>query len=453
MKHGWYDTGRKDSLGRPIRNKHKNDHAHHTTIGGSLQDVKSDSAPEYNHNTYNISIPTSQQTEKVVSILSEAGYQPYLVGGKIRDHLLGKDNKDVDIEVYNVSSIDNLVTTFSRAGGKLNIAGQAFGVIKYTLGKEEFDISLPRKDSLKDNDNTHRSIIAEVDPDLTEYEASTRRDFTMNALMYDPLEENIIDFHGGVEDIHDGVLRVVDHDTFVEDPLRVLRGVQFAARFDMEPDDDFIELSQTMTWNGLAQERIAGEIHKMLLKSRNLHRGVEVLMDTGWDKAIPGITQPDNNPIDQNTVNTINSLPDSSFSMGAITSMMDYHYGEGKRTLKNSFMLSSKEKLVFNALDFDNAHDVIYASETRRFIHNRGLSQDLFDDMSHSLGIEPARKVWQGDPPPYSVTGQTLINKGLTPGPEFSRIIQQCQNIENSGGKLNNTMIDEICNNELKKGK
>lgn len=452
MKHGWYDTGRKDSLGRPIRNKHKHHRATHNRAGGTLDDVRQDVSPASVNNEYDMTIPISSPTQKVVSILSESGHKPYLVGGKIRDHLLGKDNKDVDIEVYNAKSIDHLVDVLSRAGGKLNIAGQAFGVIKYTLDKEEFDISLPRKDSLKDNGNTHRSIIAEVDPGMTEYEASTRRDFTMNALMYDPVAQKVIDFHGGIDDIQDGILRVVDQDTFTEDPLRVLRGVQFAARFDMEPDEGFLELSQTMSWEGLAKERIAGEVHKMLLKSRSLHRGIDVLMNTGWDGAVPGVTRPDNEPLSQSVIDTVNSLPDASFSMGAITSMMDNHYGNGQGELRESFMLSSKERLVFNALDLQHAENTIAASQMRRFIHNRGLDQNLFDEMSRAISKEPAEKVWDGDPPQYSVSGQSLIDRGLQPGPDFSRIIKQCQDLEDSGETITKEQLDRMCKNTTQEG-
>lgn len=447
---GWYDTGKKDSLGRPIRNKHSTKRSERIS-SGDIANVKSDfsSEKEKRETSYkDVSIPITPEAEKVIDALYDKGLQPYLVGGKVRDFLMDKDNKDTDIEVYGVDSTSELVNTLLSCGGDVNIAGESFGVIKYTLNGEEFDVSLPRKDSLKDNSNTHTSINVEVDPDLTEEEASRRRDFTMNALMYNPIEEEIIDFHGGVKDIEDSVLRIVDAETFTDDPLRVLRGVQFSARFDMHPDDEFFELSQTMHWNGLAKERIAGEIHKMLLKSQNLHLGVETLLQSGWSNSLPGIVDKAHNPLDQNVINEINQLENNDIAMAFITSLMDTHYGSNNGDLKDSFMLTSKERNAFNNLPIYKANDVIEASRMRRYLFNKNIDQSLLDRASSALNVQSAQSVWNGKPPSYSVGGKTLIDKGLRPSPAFSSIIQRCQDIEDSGGIIDDKKLDKIIQEE-----
>lgn len=442
----WFDTGRKDSLGRPIREKHKKLHRQHSgTTAGKVEHLHNDFQGDDHPVSVEVDIPISDTAEEVVDALSRRGYTPYLVGGSVRDFLLGVKNKDVDIEVYGVEDTTSLAKTLRETGGDVNVAGMSFGVLKYTKDGEELDISLPRKDSLKDTMNTHRSIEVQVDTDLTEREASTRRDFTINALMYDPVEGTIVDYHGGLEDMKNKTLRVVDDSTFTDDPLRVLRGVQFAARFDYKMDDNSIKLSRTMGWEGLAPERVAGELHKMLLKSKNLHRGVSTLRDTGWDKAVPGITRNFDNPLPQDAVNIVSALKDKSVAMGCITAMMDTHYGDSQGKLSKSFMLTNKERKVFNKMKLQDASDVIEASRMRRFLHNKGVDQSVLNVMSQAVGVSPAASVWgEGNPPEYTVNGDYLINKGLTPSRSFSVIIQKCQDIEDAGGTLTEHDVDRI---------
>lgn len=441
----WFDTGRKDSMGRPIRKKYKNI-IQGNVISGDIHSIQSDfPTPHKSQATYiDSTIPISYEAEKIIQNLNDHGMRPYLVGGKVRDYILGKENKDIDIEVYDVDSTEHLISALKSCGGETNLAGESFGVIKYTSNGEEFDISLPRKDSLKDNSNTHKSINVDIDPDLSEEEASTRRDFTMNSLMYDPIEEQIIDFHGGIEDIQDGVLRIVDAETFTDDPLRVLRGVQFAARFDMEPDEEFLRLSQSMTWEGLAKERIAGEIHKMLLKSQNLHLGVETLLKTGWSGSVPGITHKKHTPINQDIINEISQIENKHIAIAMITSLMDTHYGSNDGKLKDSFILTSKERNAFNNLPIYKSDNIIEASRMRRYLFNQGLEQSLLEKSAQAIGIQPAKSVWSGNPPEYTVNGRTLIDKGLQPSPRFSYIIQKCEDIEDSGGKINDMTLDKI---------
>lgn len=441
----WFDTGRKDSMGRPIREKHKN-MVQGNTISGDIYSAQNDfHVPHESQETYiDSTIPLSYEAEKVIQNLNDHGMRPYLVGGKVRDYILGKENKDIDIEVYDVYSTEHLISALKSCGGEINIAGESFGVIKYTSNGEEFDVSLPRKDSLKDSSNTHKSINVDIDPELSEEEASTRRDFTMNALMYDPIEEQIVDFHGGIKDIQDRTLRIVDAETFTDDPLRVLRGVQFAARFDMKPDEEFLKLSQSMTWEGLAKERVAGEIHKMLLKSQNLHLGVETLLKTGWSGSVPGITHKNHTPISQETINEISQIENKHIAMAMITSLMDTHYGLNDGKLKDSFMLTSKERNAFNNLPIYKSNNIIEASRMRRYLFNHGLEQSLLEKSSQAIGIQPAKSVWNGNPPEYTVSGKTLIDKGLKPSPHFSYIIQKCKDIEDAGGKIDDERLNKI---------
>lgn len=441
----WEETG-VDSMNRPVYRKISSRASSSTADNGTLDSIRLELSNE-NVTLIPADIPISPCAQKVINRLHEAGYTPYLVGGKIRDHLMGIDSKDVDIEVYGVDSMDKLAETVSGIGGKVGIAGQSFGVVKYTEGKEEFDISMPRRDSLGEGDNVHRSIIATTDASLTPMEASLRRDFTFNALMYDPLEGNIIDHHGGVEDIEDGVIRIVDADTFTDDPLRVLRGVQFAGRFNFEMDEESVALCRSMTWEGLAKERVAGEIHKMLTKSRNLHQGVSTLHEVGWTGAVPGLDRNLDNPLDQEIVDDISSLRNHDDAVGLVASLMDHHYGDGDGALASSLMLTGRQRRVFNVMRVQDASDVVAASRMRRFLHGKGLDQSMLEKMSSSVGVQAATKVWEGNPPEYTVDGSYLIGQGLKPGPDFKEIITRCGDMEDSGMRLDREMIDSVIRN------
>lgn len=414
----------------------------------SPKDIKSDFSGETTSDGATVvpmNIPLSEAALEVSHMLSDAGKTPYVVGGKVRDHLLGKPNKDVDIEVYGVSSVDELVDDLRSMGCTVNIAGQSFGVIKCTLDDEEMDISLPRKDSLQDTMNKHTSIQVDIDPDLTPREASTRRDFTINALMYDPVQDVVIDHHGGLEDMKNRSLRIVDPSTFTDDPLRVLRGVQFAARFDYDMDTETVQLARTMTWEGLAKERIAGEIHKMLLKSTNLHKGIETLRDTGWIKAVPGLVNNFDTPLNQKIVDTVTSLDDKDLSLGLITRLMDSHYGSSEGKLSQSFMLTNKQRRMFNKLPVHLAEDTVTASKMRRYLHSCSVDQKLLEECAESLGVQAAPSVWKhGAPPRYTVTGDTLLGLGVSPSPAYKRILEESADIEDRGEVVTPAKLQEI---------
>lgn len=150
-----------------------------------------------------------------------------LVGGWVRDTLLGIGSKDIDIEVYGIADPDVLAAALSVIG-PVTEAGRKFGVFKVRSGDAEIDVSLPRRE-VKVGAG-HRGFTVIPASDLGFAEALSRRDFTINALMADPLTGEITDCHGGVADLRAGVLRHTS-PAFAEDALRVLRGVQFAARF------------------------------------------------------------------------------------------------------------------------------------------------------------------------------------------------------------------------------
>jgi tRNA nucleotidyltransferase (CCA-adding enzyme) len=228
-----------------------------------------------------------------LSALQTAGGRPRLVGGSVRDWLLGLAPKDFDIEVYGLD--------YERLGralapfGPTDLVGRSFGVLKVRIAGVEYDFSLPRRESK--TGAGHRGFAVTPDPDLTEAEAAARRDFTVNAIAYDPLEDRLLDFHHGAEDLKKRVLRHTS-PAFVEDPLRVLRGFQLAARFEFTLAPETIEVCRSIrdTYTELPKERVWGEWEKWAVKSAKPSLGLVVLKQTGWLKHFPELAALDGMP-------------------------------------------------------------------------------------------------------------------------------------------------------------
>lgn len=254
---------------------------------------------------------------------------PIVVGGYVRDALLEKPSKDIDIELYNISSLEE-VETILKPFGKLNLVGKSFGVLKLRLGELEIDFSPPRTESKQGSG--HKGFDVRCDFTLDFTAAARRRDFTINAMGYNPQTKMVLDPYNGLEDLRCKKLACVDEKTFVEDPLRVLRAVQFAARYDLVCNENLLRLCRVMIENGalteLPKERIFEELKKLLLLSRKPSIGFELLRQMG---GLPFFT-----PLDQleTTPQDPASHPEGSVwihTMMALDSMAGMRTGDTKR--------------------------------------------------------------------------------------------------------------------------
>src|ERR1700754_971441 len=217
-----------------------------------------------------------QPPEKVILLsqaVRDAGGRALLVGGCVRDELMGVQPKDWDLEVYGVAPerLREILDQF----GPVNVVGEAFTV--YKLGFD-LDVSMPRRE--RKSGRGHRAFVIEGDPSMSVVEASQRRDFTINAILKDPLTGELIDPFDGRRDIEQGVLRAVSAETFGEDSLRVLRAAQFAARFEFRIAPETVELCRTIDLSDLPAERIWGELEKLLLRAQRPSIGL------GWLHAL-----------------------------------------------------------------------------------------------------------------------------------------------------------------------
>ena len=221
--------------------------------------------------------PIPVRLAPVLERLVASGGRPYIVGGAVRDVLAGFAPNDVDVEVFGLEphQVDAALSQF-----KVDPVGRSFGVLKVTIERETFDVALPRRDSKMAPG--HRGFAVSTDPWMSFAEAGARRDFTINAIGWDVVGQSFVDPHGGLDDLRQGQLRHVS-GAFAEDPLRVLRGCQFAARFNLRWHPDTVALCRQLVpeMRTLSVERVWAEWQKLLLKSQRPSVGLDALLETG----------------------------------------------------------------------------------------------------------------------------------------------------------------------------
>lgn len=243
---------------------------------------------------------------QALDIARRAG-NPLVVGGAVRDAALGADPKDIDIEVHG-ASIDTLAQRFKENGFQVDEVGKQFGVLKVSKKGvvSDLDVAVPRRENKVGAG--HRGFAVSHDTRMTVAEAAERRDFTVNAILYDPRHRVSVDPFDGAADLKAGVLRHVS-DKFSEDPLRVLRGVQMAGRFGMTLDPQTAALCRELRpqFDDLAVERVQEEWAKLFVKSTRPELAVQALRDAGWDDTLPGLRAA---LADAATVRSLSRLPE-----------------------------------------------------------------------------------------------------------------------------------------------
>lgn len=208
--------------------------------------------------------------------ITQAGGQAYLVGGWVRDLLLGRPSLDFDIEVYGLE-MERLFNILVRYA-KPNLVGKAFGIITMRIDGRAYDFAFPRTENK--TGPGHKGFSVSPDPHLTFPQASSRRDFTINSMGIMIPQMELVDPHGGRRDLEARLLRHVS-PAFSEDPLRVLRAVQFAARFELDIHPDTQDLCRSLSLHELPMERIQGEFKKLLLKADRPSLGLEWMRKLG----------------------------------------------------------------------------------------------------------------------------------------------------------------------------
>lgn len=391
--------------------------------------------------------------EALARACHDAGGRAWLVGGCVRDGLLGLPVKDYDIEVHHLDA-DALARVLRRFG-RVDEVGRSFGVFKLALHPRwkaldlHIDVSLPRHDS--QSGRRHKDIRVEGDPHMGLREAARRRDLTVNAIAFDPIDRRIEDPWGGLEDLGARRLRAVDEHTFGEDPLRVLRVVQLAARFDFKPIPELLELCAATDLSHLPAERVWMEVEKLLLRAPRPSVGLRVGRRTGaWRQVLPELVAEPARAVDD-----------------AVDRAAEVREQVGRPPRDVALMLTA----LFHALDsarVESALDRLNVHTMRRYpVRQRVLEAvanwpKLVEPMSDTTlrgmadhaevalvawaawavtGAPAAREATRRaaelgvlhEPLPHLLRGRDLARLGMRPGPAMGRLLAQVREAQIAG--------------------
>lgn len=272
---------------------------------------------------------------QVRKVIKRAGGKIYQIGGVVRDELLGKISKDLDLLVVGVE-LDDLEKIL-KPFGKVNMVGKSFGILKFiptgSTADEDIDISVPRIDSKSTGDG-HKDFEVQLGKGITLQQDQLRRDFWINQIAKDVDTGKILDTDGkGMKDIKNKEIRMISPTSFADDPLRMLRAVQFAARFEFSIETGtFREMKkQAKTIKSVSPDRFQEEFKKLFKKSDKPSVGVKIMFDSGLMNHI--FIKSKLRDID---LNLIDKLPKDAFP--AFIAMLMPTYGEGAGAISKSVL-------------------------------------------------------------------------------------------------------------------
>ena len=393
-------------------------------------------------NEYKIDFPN--KLEKIFDKLILFNIRPIVVGGYIRDYLLKKTSKDIDIELYNLYNPQQLESILSEEG-KIYSVGKSFGVYKLHVGELELDFSFPRKDSKISQG--HKGFKISIDSNLTFEKAASRRDFTINAIGYDVVEKKLLDPYNGIYDLEKKQLKAVNEQTFIEDPLRVLRAVGFASRLELTITPSLLNLLQMMVKKGmlkeLPKERIFVELQKIVLKSKYPSKALKLLVLIGENyffKEILSLT-------DEDFQKTCKSLDRCKKDMTLLIAVLTHKLSSQgretffKKVVHHKLLEKSVTQLIShqNDIDLNNyTHYDIYklASEISiqtycDFLHAIVEEKDLWQIDRLRIDAEKLNVLTQPLKP--LLQGKDLIKMGFTPSKKFKEILFEAYEAQMNG--------------------
>lgn len=373
--------------------------------------------------------------DKAVGVISRVGGRSLVVGGWVRDQVLGLDSKDVDIEVHGASP--GVVGAALSRAGKVDAVGLAFGVLKFGA---DVDVSFPRRESK--TGEGHKGFDIAFDPTMTVAEALGRRDFTINSLAFDPRSGEVIDPFGGRKDLANKVLRATNPETFADDPLRVLRAVQFASRFDFTIDPGTAKLAKGLKdeFKTLPVERVWTEWNKILTKGQSVAAAAAALKTTGWDEHFPGVTVAGGRHADR-ALKAVGKVSAERRSAIAIAAMFAGRPDELKAFVKR---IGTPNDLSRDSASLSKTTDQLLGhhpsgvdAEARlvaRALGTTPLRDWLAVHPNHHVASSARRHRILDRPRPVLLTGDHLIKLGWRPGPKFGTVLREAQVAQDTHG-------------------
>ena len=383
----------------------------------------------------------NKKLQPIFNTLLAHKIKPIIVGGFVRDSLLGISSKDIDIELYNLNSYEQLQKILQEFGS-INSVGKSFGVCKLSFEKFELDFSFPRKDSK--TTEGHKGFSIKIDAHLDFKTASSRRDFTINAMGFDIQRKEILDPFGGLDDLNKNILRVVDTQKFAQDPLRVLRAMQFCARFNLIVENITLDICKKMIQEKmltqLPKERIFLEFEKLLTQAKKPSIGIKFL------KTIDGFsyfTELNNTSLYQKKLDALDNLQDNQLhikllilsydlSQDALVNFLDKLTND-KRLIKKIITLYKYRDIFLKTTTIDN-YTLYKIAENVSIkeilsIHIAFQEKDIYNKIkiqAQNLGIyEKKLKAL--------IEGKDLVALGLEPSAHFATILQNCYEAQMRG--------------------
>ncbi|MDR1759963.1 MAG: CCA tRNA nucleotidyltransferase [Fibrobacter sp.] len=395
--------------------------------------------------------------KRIAEDIREAGGKSFLVGGWVRDTLIGNDCRDYDVEVYHMPE-ETLLKILSRYG-KPNLVGKAFGVILLSVKGVTYDFSFPRTESKVGKG--HRGFIVNTHQDISFREAAARRDFTINAMGMELPHLELCDPYRGREDLQNRILRHVSA-AFVEDSLRVLRGVQFASRFELTLAEETAALCRTLSLEDLSKERLFEEFKKWMLKPGKLSMGLKAFREMELGKFFPEI-RPLNNSwenlgksLDYLSKSTA-ELPESSRTILLFTMLLFGAENKEKILLFLERLTNESELLQKVPLLWELSRKVILQGEENdwnfnpEFLRRESLVLSGFSLVTEFLKALPSpdfaasekkadrlRESAEKSEVLYQalesfIGGKDLMALGVKPGKVFGEIIRECLELQITG--------------------
>ena len=379
--------------------------------------------------------------------VDNAGGQAWIVGGAVRDAVMDIESKDLDIEVHRIES-DDLREMLQRFG-HVNAIGKSFGVYKLTNGELDVDISIPRHDNQVGP--AHNDVEIVGNPFMGIESAARRRDLTINAIAYDPLRDQFADPFGGIKDIQKGRLVAVDEQTFPEDPLRVLRVVQFAARFGFTIQPELVNLCRKTSLYALPAERIWGEFEKLLLMAPIPSVGWKVAHELDvLDRILPELATLPTTAIEQ----ALNRAAERRAGLNS--------QGRQVALMVSAMMHSATQAQVVASLDRLEVHKLYGFPVRKRIIeattHWKTLSEHAEDRVLRRLAeqtevllvaetayavtgnktalanLDRAFRLGVGvEPLPVLLKGRDLARLGVSPGPNMGAVLNEVREAQIEG--------------------
>ena len=378
---------------------------------------------------------------------------PIIIGGYVRDFLLKIESKDIDIELYGISSFSKLEEILQEFGD-VNSVGKSFGVCKLKVDDLDLDFSFPRIDSKIEKG--HRGFEVKIDSLLDFKTATSRRDFTINAIGYDIKTKEILDPFNGIKDLKSKILRAVDIDKFQDDPLRILRAVQFSSRFNLSIDDELFLTCENMIQNSLLEElpreRIFIEIKKLLLKSSNPSHGIVLLKKLGAFSFFTEFSKLNTKEFEETLIalDKMSSLKTKDDATNTILMLTTLSYklplelcGKFLTQLTNNKNIHNRVLTLVeyqNFIEFNTFKDYdIYQLATKTIISefilfSKAIAEPQIEikDINRLKIRAEELNILDTKAQPI-LQGKDILNLGLKPSKEFSKILERAYKAQISG--------------------